>query len=118
MDEREAELWSTLVRGQMATKIIKDASAEMRAKIKFYEEGIEEYLVACSRLQAENEWYSKEIARVEAETERLKAETERLKASASASASAAGGRDGSSRRKRRWGGEGRRGRAGRRAAAS
>lgn len=117
MDEREAELWSTLVRGQMATKIIKDASAEMRAKIKFYEEGIEEYLVACSRLQAENEWYLKEIARVEAETERLKAETERLKASASASAPAACGRDGSSRRSRR-GGEGRRGRAGRGAAAS
>ena len=83
MDEREAELWRSLVRERMATKIIKDASAEMRAKIKFYEEGIEEYLVACCRLQAENEWYSKEVARAEAE---------RPKAGIPASASAAGGR--------------------------
>lgn len=109
MDEREAELWRSLVRERMATKIIKDTSAEMRAKIKFYEEGIEEYLVACCRLQAENEWYSKEVARAEAEAERLKAEAERLKAGISASASAAGGsrsRRGRGRKKRAGGKKG------------
>ena len=109
MDEREAELWRSLVRERMATKIIKDTSAEMRAKIKFYEEGIEEYLVACCRLQAENEWYSKEVARAEAEAERLKAEAERLKAGISASASASASAAGGSRSRR---GRGRKKRAG------
>ena len=102
MDEREAELWRSLVRERMATKIIKDTSAEMRAKIKFYEEGIEEYLVACCRLQAENEWYSKEVDRAEAEAERLKV-------GISASASAAGGsrsRRGRGRKKRTGGKKG------------
>ena len=69
MDEREAKLWMSLVRERMETKIIKDKTAEMRAMIKFYEEGIEEYLVACRMLEAENKWYTREVARSEAAVE-------------------------------------------------
>lgn len=69
MDEREAKLWMSLVRERMETKIIKDKTAEMRSMIKFYEEGIEEYLVACRMLEAENKWYTREVARSEAAVE-------------------------------------------------
>lgn len=91
MNEGEAETRASMVRDRTAAAILKGASAETGAKIKFCEYGIGGCPVMCRGLQAESERCMEETARVEAEAGRIKGEGRRIKAGLSDTASAAGG---------------------------